>query len=267
MERHRAFVTDNSRLRRPHEGWRRIRWAVGTVTVVAATALIGTPAAGAAALATVPQTVPAVVGPAQLGTRLASFDSQMVTMVNAKRRAAGVPELKTASGLTSLAVWWSNRMADGATGGTLEHNPNAQTMLASYGAKNWRYWGENVAKFSNGASAAAVFDAYWHSPEHKANILGAAYRYIGMGTVAGSTATFNTMEFTANIDAPTSATAPSTAAASAPKPARLPAKMPVLATTGDAPARTTSAQPPSTQPPAVPPVDRMPRGTWLMRPV
>ncbi len=99
--------------------------------------------------------------------------------------------------MDSLSVWWSTQLATGATGYVLQHNPDAWTMLPSYGAANRTSWGENVAKFSpSSVPAQEIFNAYMHSPGHRANILGASYRYIGMGTMAGSHGAFNTMTFT-----------------------------------------------------------------------
>lgn len=168
-------------------------------------------------------TVSPAIAPRVDGTRLASFDAQMIAYVNGARAAAGVPAVKEAGGLTSLSVWWSTQMADGATGGNLQHNPNAFQQVTRYGAANRTAWGENVAKFTPSASAQAVFDAYMNSPGHRANILSSKYRYIGMGTVSNGTAAFNTMEFTDLIDA---ATKPPTPAAKPAAPAAKPAAKP-----------------------------------------
>lgn len=139
-------------------------------------------------------------GPLVGATRMASFDSEMLSLVNSARANAGVPRLSYAGGLTSLAVWWSNQMATGATGYQLEHNPNAWTMVTQYGASNRTAWAENVAAFPTAASAQAVFQAYMNSPGHRANILSSRYHYVGIGTVAGSKGAFDTMEFTDKVD-------------------------------------------------------------------
>jgi len=163
---------------------------VAAVALVAG-ALVVAPAAQASAPAAVPLAA---------SSRLASFDAEMLSLVNGARASAGVPTLHSASGLTSLAVWWSGKMADGATGYQLEHNPNAWTMVTQYGASNRTAWAENVASFSSGASAQAVFNAYMASPGHRANILSSKYHYIGVGTMSGSKGAFNTMEFTDKVD-------------------------------------------------------------------
>ena len=167
-----------------------------SVAVLAAT-LLATPAT---AQATVP-TAGVRTAAAATGV-LRTFDTQMITLINQARAKAGVAALTEAKGLTQLSVWWSGRLDAGATSYNLAHNPNAWTMLTSYGAANRTTWGENVAWSSSTATSAAdIFTAYMNSPGHKANILGAQYRYIGMGTVGGAHGLFNTTEFTDKVEA------------------------------------------------------------------
>ncbi len=207
-------------------------------------------------------------------TRLASFDAQMVSYINAARAANGRPALKEAGGLTTLSVWWSQQMSNGATGGKLQHNPNAFQQVTRYGAANRTAWGENVAKFTASATAKQVFDAYMNSPGHRANILSSKYRYIGMGTVSDGTVAFNTMEFTdliqgaapakpaAKADAkPAAKPAPKPAAKPAPKPAAKPAPRPTAKPT----VRKTIAAPqairPVEKPAVVPAAPQLAHGT------
>jgi len=142
------------------------------------------------------------VAAAAAPTRQAAFDKQMIALVNQARATKGLPAVLEAPGLTSLSVWWSTKMAAGGTGYVLKHNPDAWNMLPSYGAADRTSWGENVAKFSpSNVPAKDIFTAYMNSPGHRANILGASYRYIGMGTMVGPHGTFNTMTFTDKVDA------------------------------------------------------------------
>lgn len=147
---------------------------------------------------------PVLTAPAALGAsgRLTSFDQRMLELVNKARKSAGLNELQAANGLVDLSVWWSSQMADGATGAALQHNPNAFQMTLSFGASNRTAWAENVAKWSpTSVSADTMFDAYMNSPGHKANIMGANYRYIGIGSVTGANGTsYNTMTFTDRVD-------------------------------------------------------------------
>lgn len=125
------------------------------------------------------------------------FDAQLIALINTARVAAGVPRLVESTGLTRLSVLWSTKLQSGTTGYQLQHNPNAWTMVTTYGAANRQSWGENVAWSSSTAtSAQQIFTAYMNSPGHRANILSAGYRFIGMGTVPGAHGLFNTTEFT-----------------------------------------------------------------------
>ncbi len=154
----------------------------------------------------------AVTGPALIGNitarvdspRLSTFDSQMLTLVNGARDSAGLAYVQSASGLTNLSLWWSNQLAGGATGGVLQHNPNAFAQTVQYGASNRTAWAENVAKWTPATvTASQIFNAYMASPGHKANILGSAYRFIGIGSVTDSSGvSWNTMTFTDKVDNP-----------------------------------------------------------------
>ena len=180
----------------------RVRASVARLmVVVGATALaavvVVAPADGAAVAAPA-----AVAVPVAATAQMTSFDQQMITLINGARAKAGAPKLTEAKGLTSLAVWWSSQMNNGATSYNLAHNPNAWTMVTSYGASNRTSWGENVAWSSSTATTAQqIFTAYMNSPGHKANILSKSYHYIGMGTVGGTHGLFNTTEFTDQVQA------------------------------------------------------------------
>ncbi len=167
------------------------RWGAAAAMTVLPIAM--TPAFAAAAA---PESV--VTGSAMSASvQTVAFDKQMIQLVNQARSCAGVQAMNEATGLTRLALFWSGRMDGGATGYQLAHNPNAWTMLTTYGASNRTSWGENVAWSSSTASTAQeIFNAYMASPGHRANILNRAYHYIGMGTVGGAHGLYNTTEFT-----------------------------------------------------------------------
>lgn len=136
------------------------------------------------------------------GPRLAGFDYRMLELVNDARYNAGLPGLKPAGGLSNLSLWWSGQMADGATGNVLKHNPDAFQQTLRYGASNRTAWAENVAKWNPASTSAdAIFNAYMASPGHKANILGSAYRFVGIASTTGGNGTsWNTMTFTDKVD-------------------------------------------------------------------
>jgi uncharacterized protein YkwD len=139
---------------------------------------------------------------AAAGPPLTEFDKRMLSLVNNARTGAGLAPLKPAAGLVNLSLFWSTQMADGATNGELKHNPNAFKQTATFGASNRTTWGENVAKWSPASTSAdQIFQAYWASPGHKANIMGASYRFVGIASVTGTKGvSFNTMTFTDKAD-------------------------------------------------------------------
>lgn len=166
------------------------------LTALSAIAVLVVPVSAAAA-APATHSATGLVAAAPTYTQAQPFDTQMIALVNTARTAAKLPALQEAKGLTSLAVSWSIQLQSGATSYQLQHNPNAWTMVTTYGASNRRSWGENVAwSSSTSTTAQQLFTAYMNSAGHRANILSATYRYIGMGTVAGAHGLFNTTEFT-----------------------------------------------------------------------
>ncbi|MET3808754.1 uncharacterized protein YkwD [Nakamurella sp. UYEF19] len=176
--------------------------AVAAAAVLAASPASASPIAGSVGSASVGSASLAAAAPMASLAQAVSFDAQMVQLVNRARASVGAPAVTEAKGLTQLSVWWSSQMQNGSTGYNLQHNPNAWTMVTSYGASNRTSWGENVAwSSSTGTTAAQLFTAYMNSPDHKANILAPNYRFIGMGTVTGAHGLFNTTEFTNAVDA------------------------------------------------------------------
>src|SRR6478735_3796825 len=175
--------------------------AVALVLAVMLTALIG-PALPSTALAD-PVRQSTTLPVAASNTVPDQFDQQMLDLMNGARATAGAPALSAAPGLRTLALGWSTFMANGGTGGTLQHNPNVRAQLPSNGAASATAWAENVASWSpgTGRDAASVFGLYMNSPGHKANILNPAMRFVGIGTVInGANAGFNTQNFTNTID-------------------------------------------------------------------
>lgn len=169
----------------------RTGWLGRQVTAVITLLVLGT-----AGLAVVPSAA-AAAAPSPMVT----FDTQMVILVNQARTERGLAAVAAAPGLTSLSVWWSTQLASGRTRYELQHNPDAWDMLPDYGATSRTSWGENVAKFAPASVPARdIFDAYMKSPGHRANILGAGYRYVGVGTMSGPQGVFNTMTFTDKVD-------------------------------------------------------------------
>ncbi len=179
-----------------------VRSHVRRLLVILLTLLVVMSPTAAAHAITVQQ--PAMVESAAANTVLEQFDQQLLGLLNGARAGAGASPLTAAPGLRSLALRWSDSMASGATGGVLQHNPDYQAQLSSYGAASATAWAENVASWSPAGSysAQAIFNGYMASPGHRANILNPSYRYVGVASVANSAGgAFNTQDFTNSVDA------------------------------------------------------------------
>jgi uncharacterized protein YkwD len=173
-----------------------------------------------AVLASVAGTVIAVAPSASAESTSSAFTSRLVTLVNEARAQHGLRALTVASGTTTVAAGWSSHMASTRT---LAHNPNLQSQLESHGSPNWTTYGENVGEGPS-SSADQLFTAYMNSPEHRANILGSGYRYLGIASVFSSGVAWNTMDFVDQYGGTTTApvhhyTAPAPRYYAAPKPA------------------------------------------------
>ncbi|MFF9909033.1 CAP domain-containing protein [Streptomyces sp. NPDC013457] len=115
------------------------------------------------------------------GTRPAGSGEaeEVVRLVNVERAAAGCKALTIDADLTEAAQEYTDDMA--ATGnfshtGTDGSQPQDRIEAAGY---TWSRSGENIAKGQ--ADAAAVMDAWMHSPGHRANILNCDFTEIGVG--------------------------------------------------------------------------------------
>jgi uncharacterized protein YkwD len=95
-----------------------------------------------------------------------------VAATNQARAAAGLPSLRVSADLTAAAIQQAQNMA---YAGVLFHTPDLGSGLCC-----WVMVGENVGK---GPSEAVIQAAFMASPEHRANILRAAYGQIGIGYV------------------------------------------------------------------------------------
>lgn len=139
------------------------------------------------------------------GVVLNSFEARLVSDVNAARAADGLGALQVAAGTTEVARAWATHLA---AVGSLSHNPSLLADLESHGSPNWTFAAENVG-YGPASDADTLFTAYMNSPEHRANILAAQARYIGMGAVAGANGTeFNTMDFVDSYSGALAETAP-----------------------------------------------------------
>ena len=111
-------------------------------------------------------------------------EQQMLTLINGARAAAGLAPLKLSPNLNRSAAWKS---ADSSASGSsfshtdsLGRSPFQRAVDCGYATGA----GENIAYGYGGndpAGAQATFTAWMNSPGHKANILLAGYKVIGIG--------------------------------------------------------------------------------------
>jgi uncharacterized protein YkwD len=145
--------------------------------------------------------VPTVGASAAIGdATLSAYEARLLTDVNGARADAGLAAVRAAPGLTDVARRWALQLAHADA---LSHNPGLVRDLSSAGAESWRALAENVG-MAGGSDADDVFAAYMASAPHKANILGAQSRWIGIGAVesadAGGAVTWNTLDFSDSYD-------------------------------------------------------------------
>src|SRR4051812_26374223 len=120
-----------------------------------------------------------------------AFGSRLVSLINQARADHGLKALTVASGTSSVAANWTNHLDQQQA---LSHNPDLGHQLETHGSPDWTAYGENVGDGPT-SSADTLFQAYMNSPEHRDNILGSAYRYLGVGVVFDHSTAWNTLDF------------------------------------------------------------------------
>lgn len=120
---------------------------------------------------------------ASTATAAGSVESDFANRITAARRSARLPSYAVRADLSEVARRWAARMA---SNDRLEHNPNLSSDV-----RNWRAVGENVGQ---GATAAAIHDAFMDSPSHRANILDRDFTEMGIGTIRGADGTLWVVE-------------------------------------------------------------------------
>ncbi|MET7391746.1 sigma-70 family RNA polymerase sigma factor [Streptomyces sp. NPDC005529] len=138
---------------------------------------------------------PAASSPAQApaDTGTSGEESQVISLVNKERAAAGCGALTSNSLLATAA---KNHSDDMAQRGFFEHvNPDGKDpgdRITAAGYK-WSTYGENIALGQK--TAAAVMDAWMNSPGHRANILNCSFKEIGVGVHTGAGGPWWTQDF------------------------------------------------------------------------
>lgn len=116
------------------------------------------------------------VAPAQ-ATTTGDYATQIATLVNKSRAAAGLKPLTVSTRLSAIAEDWSGTMA--ATG-SFTHNPSFSRQYPT----GWSGAAENVAyrwASSGRPSAGSIHTALMSSTGHKKNILASGSTHLGVG--------------------------------------------------------------------------------------
>jgi uncharacterized protein YkwD len=140
----------------------------------------------------------AVVAPAALSTpssgssTLASLESGVLRQLNAIRSGHGLTALRESPRLSAAATQHSREMADD---GYFQHDSVDGTTFSTrishwYSLSGYRSWavGENLIWSSPTIDPARALALWMRSPGHRANILDARWREIGIGAVHASSA-------------------------------------------------------------------------------
>jgi uncharacterized protein YkwD len=165
-------MTDTIPVRRP-----RFTIAVASVLSFAVSASAHAACAGAGA-------VPS-------GSNTAKVRKATLCLLNVQRRAHGLQNLRQNAKLRTAAAGYSRQMVrqsffshESPDGTTLQSRVTATHYLD--GAHGWGI-GENIAWGTGGlGTPRSIVRTWMHSPGHRANILNATFRDIGIGIAAGA---------------------------------------------------------------------------------
>lgn len=110
------------------------------------------------------------------------YEAEVIRLTNLKRTQSGLSALKTNWELSRVARYKSQDMHDRKYfSHTSPTYGSPFEMMKKFNIK-YSSAGENIAKGQK--TPAAVVEAWWNSPGHKANILNASFKQIGVGYVA-----------------------------------------------------------------------------------
>jgi uncharacterized protein YkwD len=133
--------------------------------------------------------VPGLASPTVIASENAAFIDRVVKLINAARRQEGLEPLSPTTSLMEAAQRQARAMAEA---GRLSHTaPDGSTVegrVQAAGYSGWTAVGEVVA--AGLASPEAVVAEWLASPEHRARLLGPAYRELGAGYFCLSDTTY-----------------------------------------------------------------------------
>ena len=140
--------------------------------------------AAALCLAVAPAAVPARSGHA---VALSALDVGVLDRLNEIRAAHGLRTLRLSAELTEAAAEHSEEMG---LDGYFEHDSQDGTafwrrIARLYGSDGFGFWsvGENLLWSSPSVAPGKAFELWMNSPEHRANILTARWREVGVAAV------------------------------------------------------------------------------------
>ena len=151
-----------------------VKYEVGTSEIIQANPQIGNPdLIYPGQVLTIPQ----------LDSTVSTYEAEVIRLVNNIRKQNGLSELTANWELSRVARYKSQDMKDK---NYFSHtSPTYGTpfqMIKAFGL-SYRTAGENIAK--GYATPQAVVNGWMNSSGHRANILNASYKQIGVGYVAG----------------------------------------------------------------------------------
>jgi uncharacterized YkwD family protein len=127
-------------------------------------------------------------------TSISSVEREVARLVNLERQKAGLAPLTLSEELSKVARIKSQDMADkNYFSHTSPTYGDPFQMMRSFGIK-FGYAGENIAKGYRGAES--VMNGWMNSSGHRANILNANFKKIGVGYVEARGTTYWTQLFT-----------------------------------------------------------------------
>ena len=164
-------------------------WALPLIALVASLVVLASPATAT------PSTSRGAVA-------LSSLESGVLQDLNQIRTRHGLVPLKLSAGLSAASAQHSREMG---ADGYFEHASDDGTAFWKrigrwYGQNGFHYWsvGENLLWSSPDVDPAAALQLWMNSPEHRANILTARWREIGVSAVhvAAASGTYKGLEVT-----------------------------------------------------------------------
>jgi uncharacterized protein YkwD len=102
-------------------------------------------------------------------------ETSHVRRINNARSSRGIATLPVRDCIRKVARAWSLKMC---REGRLYHNPNYVRQIANNCGSNWKRMGENVGR---GASELSIYNAFWNSSGHRANMLNREFNRLGVG--------------------------------------------------------------------------------------